>query len=229
MKPADRRAILKAIDIDVMVIQRHLDECYHRMVEIVDQFQADRRDLLRRERRQSGRPQSTSLFLLVSRRERRVLHVPMAEWRVATARGRRITRALDTLAKQRGNPPGKPPGKGHMGVMTRALPKNRNHGWRTQDLVGYANAVEVDLVKVAEEALRPLRRRVASLATKATRLLQARYQHQKALEHGPAASTRPARGSKRPPAWANPDNQLPLALSIEKPLERPQLKNPDGY
>ncbi len=231
MTPTQRRALIRRIDDDVARVQTRLLECHNQLLAIEAQFKADRRALLRDIRRKTKRPQVTFLLLKVTLRERRVLRVPIAEWRHIQSRGKRVARAQITLAQRRSTRQVQL-AAGQTGVFSRSIPMNRKGGWRIKDLRAYGHPDEGDLVKAAEVALQPIRARIATLTATATKLMQSRYQHARVLELAPAErTTAPAKNRRGVPAWALAENQMELALGApEAPgiPDRPQLRNPDG-
>lgn len=225
MKPSERKALLRRIDDDVKRIQQRLDDCHLQILGIEERFKAERGEILRDLRRQTKRGQQTNLVLKVMRRERRVLTVPVAEWRSIEAKGNRVARAQQTLGQ--GIAVGGP--RGRMAVFTSTLPMNRKYGWRIGDLRTHAHPAEIELVGETEEQLLPIRKRIAELTATGKRLLQKRHQHQRRLEMEPSTGTAKAPRRRKSPSWASTENQLPLALEPTQPgelFERPQLRNP---
>ncbi|MEY2117125.1 hypothetical protein [Rhodanobacter sp. FW106-PBR-R2A-1-13] len=231
MKPAQRKTLIRRIDDDVARIQARLVSCHAQLQEIEARFKAERRDVLREARRVTKRPQVTHLILKVILRERRVLNVPIAEWRHILSRGNRVARAHETLSRKTASRQVKMT-KGQTGVFSKTIPMNRKCGWRVNDLRAYWHPDEAELVKETEAAMQPIRLRIASLTTTATKLLQSRYQHAKMLDAAPAIDLNlKVKPRKKTPSWALAEDQL--ELSLESPAgpdtaDRPQLRNPDG-
>ena len=229
MKTNERAALIRRIDDDVGRIQQFLDECYSQMSGVEERFRAARGALLREARTQTRRGQHTNLILKVRRRERRVIAIPVAEWRTITSRGNRVARAQQTLG-QASMALGE--SRGRIAVFTTTLTMNRKFGWRIGDLRTRAHPCEIDLVAQTEADLLPIRKRVAALSSTATRLLQRRYQHQRRLEMAPLAEPKDAPRKRNAQSPTSTVNQLFLEPDSTKPeeaFERPQLRNPDQY
>lgn len=227
MNANQRKALLRRIDDDVLRIQHRLDECHAQILAIQEHFQAERGHILREIRRQTNRGQQTKLLLKVMRRERRVLVVPVAEWRTIKAKGNRVARAQQTL----GQSMAKNTARGQMAIFSNTLPMNRKCGWRITDLRTHAHPAEIELVGETEALLLPIRKRIADLTKTGKRLLQRRHQHQRRLEMDPAVAPKCQPRHRKTLTWPPTENRFPLALEptqAEEFFERPQLLNPDG-
>ncbi|WP_426664456.1 hypothetical protein [Rhodanobacter aciditrophus] len=227
MNAKERKALLRRIDDDVMRIQHRLDECHAQILAIQERFKAERGQILNEIRRQTNRGQQTNLILKVMRRERRVLAVPVAEWRTIKAKGNRVARAQQTL----GQGVAKYTARGHMAIFSNTLPMNRKCGWRITDLRTHAHPAEIELVSETEALLLPIRKRIADLTNTGKRLLQRRHQHQRRLETEPAVAPKCPPRQRKTPAWPSMGNPFPLApepTQAEGLFERPQLRNPYG-
>jgi hypothetical protein len=229
MKEAERRSHIERIDRDLSLIQKRLDECIDQLSQICFDFKNQRKDLLRERRRQTKRPQGTSLVLKVTYRQRSAMQVPRAEWRSIRARGQSANRVHEAM----GNlvpPPSADEGKGKLRVTTDAITMNKKFGWRINDLVRHANPVELDLIKETESKLLPIRKRVAGLTAQAKSLLRSRYLHVHYLATAggaPAAQRKLSKKQER--ERANEQNQFEVMLGlVSNPgiPERPQFRKP---
>lgn len=229
MKEADRRSHIERIDRDLSLIQKLLDECVDQLAQISFDFKNQRRDLLRERRRQTKRPQSTSLVLKVTYRQRSAMQVPRAEWRSIRARGHSAQRVHEASSNA-ASAPADIDGKGKLRVTTDAITMNKKFGWRINDLVRHANPVELDLIKVTESKLLPIRKRVAGLTSRAKSLLRSRYLHVHYLSNANNEAVAPRKLTKRQERErANEKNQFEVMLGlVSNPgiPERPQFRKP---
>ncbi|WP_458070645.1 conjugative transfer protein MobI(A/C) [Rhodanobacter sp. BL-MT-08] len=224
MDPAARSEKIGELRAIVTAVRAALENCADLMWQIQDDFQAERRAILAAVRRQLQRGQTSNLLLCVRCRPGRVLGAPTADWKRITARGHRVQRAKMTVAEKRRTPI--PVGNGeasHINIFSNTIPKNKKHGWRRTDLARHAHPSELELVYSTEAKLQPLRKRVAALAARGTRALQALYQHERALQ---AAKDGVASTTDKVPRGSMPKAGLDSPARAVGNFERPQLLNP---